>query len=90
MTDLLDLVSGRTAAKLLGVSPATIGNRVTRGELTPYARLENGTYLFRRADLIPPGAPIDLTDHKGCPECGGLTLDGADFCPAHAPATSAA
>lgn len=81
----IDLISGRTAARLLGVAPATIGNRVARGELVPYARLENGIYLFDRLAIIAPGAPDDPTDYKGCSTCGGPTEGTADFCPDHPP-----
>lgn len=41
--------------------------------MNPLARARDG--LIECADL-----------HKGCSECGALTLDGADFCEAHTPA----
>lgn len=92
MTEPLDFISGRGAAKLLGLSPATLGRRVEQGALIPYGRLENGGFVFRREDLIPPGAPEDPADYKGCSECDAYALDNSDFCAAHQPvaATDAA
>lgn len=76
------------AAKRLRVDRWTIWNWVKTGKLTPVAY--GGREALFDPATINALAGDDPADYKGCSECGALTLDGADFCPAHAPATSAA
>lgn len=45
------LLSPADAARLLGVTPATIRAMARRGTLTPVARTEGGIRLFSRKDV---------------------------------------
>jgi len=44
-------LTGGDAARVLGVTPATVRLMAQRGELTPAAETEGGIRLFRREDV---------------------------------------
>lgn len=101
MTDIAATIRNRR--RELGFSQAYVADEsaVPQPEIS---RLENGVNTnlelntlrriattLRLEIRLVPDEPESL--HTGCPVCGALTLDGADFCPAHTPqpvATSAA
>lgn len=98
MTDIAAVI--RERRRELGFSQAYVADESATAQ-PEISRLENGittnlelntlrriASTLRLEIRLVPAEPEAL--HKGCSDCGALTRDGADFCAAHAPATSAA